>query len=609
MAVNKTLKLTVPSLVLVSLLFWFMSCSRNETPSPAPDKTAVGKEVRDQGSSESGQEKKKKIKYWVAPMDPTYIRDKPGKSPMGMDLIPVYEGEEQEPEKGTVKIDPVTVQNMGVRTEKVERRPLSVKVRTVGYVTYDEERVKHINTKITGWVEKLFVNTTGEEIQKGQQLLSIYSPELVATQEEYLQALKYGREVSGSGYAEVKGGADSLIEASRKRLLLMDIDSSQIKALEERGEVQKSMVLSSPAQGIVTKKNVVEGMKIDPGMELYSIADLSQVWIIASVYEYELPFLKLGQEAEITLPYEPGTRYAGKVTFIYPYLSAKTRTAQVRMEFKNPGLKLKPDMYADVVIKTGTGGKVLLVPTEAVIRTGTRNVVVKSLGGGKFLPSEVTVGPENEGFIQVLSGLAEGEEIVTSGQFLIDSESNLREAINKMLEAKKAASNEKAETAPSGGKDGDMATEAPVPKMDVHVNTDQKEIMSKTIDTYLKIHTALAAERTDGVKREAQDMSALLKKLESSDPDKKLKVITDPVNKSLAGLNSGNLQAEREAFKGLSRTLVGYIKGPGREYALSSGIKIYYCPMTKERWLQKGTELQNPYLGKDMLICGSEEKY
>jgi RND family efflux transporter MFP subunit len=355
-----------------------------------------------------------------------------------MDLVPVYEDEEEESDKGAIKIDPVMVQNIGVRTTKVSRGPLHATIRIEGHVTYDEKRVKHIHTKVSGWVERLFVDTTGEEVHKGQELLTIYSPELMATQEEYLQALKYREKTSSSRFAEVVRGGGTLIEATRERLLLMDIDPEQIKALEKRAEVQKNMLLRSPTSGIVIKKHVLDGMKVNPGMELYTIADLSRVWVLASVYEYEVPFLKVGQEAEMSLPYEPGAKYKGRITFIYPYLSARTRTVQVRMEFKNPGLKLKPDMYADVVIKTKMSDDAILVPSEAVIRTGSRNVVITALGRGKFLPKEVTLGPEGGEFVQIISGLNEGETVVTSGQFLIDSESNLREAINKMLEAKKA---------------------------------------------------------------------------------------------------------------------------------------------------------------------------
>jgi multidrug efflux pump subunit AcrA (membrane-fusion protein) len=423
-------------LMLILLIILLVARQNNKNTDTHPADVTAGEDLRKHDADTAQpHEGKRKIKYWVAPMDPAYIRYKPGKSPMGMDLVPVYEDEGEELDEGAIRIDPVTVQNMGVRMTTVSKGPLHTKIRTIGNVTYDEELVEHIHTKVTGWIEKLFVKTTGEKIRKGQEIISIYSPELVATEEEYLQALKYREKVADSGFKDVVKGAETLLEATRKRLLLMDIDPGQIKALEERGEVRRKMILSSPTSGIVIKKHVFEGMKVDPGMELYTIADLSRVWVIASVYEYELPFLKVGQETIMSLPYEPGATYKGRVTFIYPYLSPKTRTVQVRMEFDNPDLKLKPDMYADVVITTEVSDNALLVPSEAVLKTGYRNIVIAYLGDGKFLPKEVELGPEGEGLIQVLSGLRESETIVTSGQFLIDSESNLREAINKMLEA------------------------------------------------------------------------------------------------------------------------------------------------------------------------------
>ena len=240
-----------------------------------------------------------------------------------------------------IKIDPVTVQNLGVRTAKVSRGPLTAVIRTVGRVTYDEERIEHIHTKVSGWVENLYVNTTGEQVRKGQKLLSIYSPELVATQEEYLQALQYKKATSGSEFSDVKSGANTLIGATRRRLLFMDIDPAQINALERNGKVQKTMVLRSPSSGIVIDKKVLEGMMVTPGTELYTVANISTVWVMGSVYEYELPFIRKGQEANITLPYDPGITYRGKIAFIYPYLSPDTRTVQVRMVFKNPGIHIK----------------------------------------------------------------------------------------------------------------------------------------------------------------------------------------------------------------------------------------------------------------------------
>ncbi|MEC4685570.1 MAG: efflux RND transporter periplasmic adaptor subunit [Nitrospirota bacterium] len=625
--------------VLVLLLFagilWF-ALSGDGNPASTSSGVTAG-----EGSEGGSSKAERKIKYWQAPMDPTYISDKPGKSPMGMELIPVYEDEAEDEVEGVIRIDPVTVQNMGVRTKKVTKRPFFTTIRTVGYITYDEELVKDVNTKISGWVEKLYVDTTGEDVNEGQKLLSIYSPELVATQEEYLQALRYKEKTSDSAFVNVVKGADTLLESTRKRLLLMDIEPAQVRALEERGEVQKSMLLHSPATGTVIKKPVFEGMRVNPGMKLYTIADLSRVWVMVSFYEYELPFLKLGQEAEMSLPYEPGVTYKGRITFIYPYLSKKTRTVQVRMEFENPGLKLKPDMYADVVLKSKISPDAILVPSEAVIRTGVRNIVITSLGGGKFLPKEVRLGAEAEGFVQVLSGLKEGDIAVVSGQFLIDSESNLREAINKMLSAKKASQkmdmdmDMKKEDAEPGAKKEDGVSKKASQKMDMdmkkedtgpetqkegaeskkgamlhpEMSSEQKKLMAEVIDDYSVIHSALVEESPAAVAEGARSLSGTVDRIKALDPDGNLEKITRPVEVSIEGLLSGDIVKARGSFAALSKTMATYVRGAGRTSALSAGIKLYFCPMKEAFWLQKAADVQNPYLGKDMLACGNEEKY
>jgi RND family efflux transporter MFP subunit len=606
MSAKKTIKLAVVLLAIALLIFWLGTL--------VPRKSGVqeaSKKVEAQGKA--GQ-KQRKIKYWRAPMDPNYIRDKPGKSPMGMDLIPVYEGEDEGADKNIITIDPVTVQNLGVRTARVSRGPLTAVIRIVGRVAYDEERIRHIHTKVSGWVEHLYVNTTGEQVRKGQKLLSIYSPELVATQEEYLQALQYKKETSGSQFSDVKSGADTLIEATRRRLLFMDIDPSQINALERSGEIQKTMVLRSPSSGIVIDKNILEGMKVAPGTELYTVANISTVWVMGSVYEYELSFIRKGQEAVITLPYEPGITYRGKIAFIYPYLSPETRTVQVRMVFENRGLRLKPDMYADVMIRSKVAGNALIVPSEAVIRTGTRSIVIVALGEGKFLPKEVVLGPEGQDAIQVKSGLSEGDTVVTSGQFLIDSESNLREAISKMMEAQKPAQ------APTRARSEVPEVPAPktaesatsgenVPEMKLSLNNEQKALMAKMTDAYVRMHKAIVTESLAGVRAQASIIEDLVGRLKSSDQGGELKAITGPIEKSLGGLLNGDIGKTRDSFVLLSRTMVGYIKGTGRNEGLSSGIKIFFCPMKKEPWLQKDKKIENPYLGKSMLSCGNEVKY
>jgi len=372
----------------------------------------------------------RKILYWKGPMNASYISDKPGKSPMGMDLVPVYEGEEDNLAPGVVKIDPVTIQNIGVRTAEVERRRLEKRVRTVGTVTYDEKRVYHIDTKIDGWVEKLYFNYTGQKVKKGDMLLEFYSPKLISAEEEFLLAKKMADKMK-----EVR--RTSLVELSRRRLQLWDVPPHQIKELEETGVVKRTLHIASPVTGIIVKKPVVEGMYVKPGQMLYTIADISVVWVYADIYEYELPWIKLGQSADMTLASYPGQVFHGKVSFIYPFVDPKTRTIRVRVEFKNPGYKLKPDMYADIALKSVIGRNAVAVPKEAVLLSGKRSLVVIALGDGKFRPRDVVLGAETENYYEVRSGLKVGETVVTSAQFLIDSESSLKEAVSKMLEAKK----------------------------------------------------------------------------------------------------------------------------------------------------------------------------
>ena len=593
MSVKKTIKYVSIILVLLIAAIWFISPGgkKKETPVATAMKEAVG------GKSKT----ERKIKYWVAPMNPSYISSMPGKSPMGMDLVPVYEGESEE---GVVKIDPATIQNIGVKTTKVKRGPLIATVRTVGQVTYNEALVQHIHTKVSGWVEDLFVNTTGAEVQKGENLLSIYSPDLVATQQEYLQALRYERQTSGSTFKDVASGGRALVDATRRRLLYMDIDPAQIMALEKRGTIQKAMTLRSPTHGIVIDKKVLAGMKVTPGMELYTIADISNIWVLGYIYEYELPFIRTGQEAEITLPYEPGVVYKGHISFIYPYLSAATRTVQIRIDLKNPKFRLKPEMYVNVMITTKVGEDVLQVPDNAVIRTGTKNVVIIALGGGRFIPRDVVLGAEGQGVVEIKSGLTDGENVVTSAQFLIDSESNLKEALNRMTAAREASvAKEAPKAAPVEVKEAQKeAPQAGPPE-------SQKRLMSDVTDAYMKIHSALVDESPEGVKTYAESLSEAEEKLKTENAKGALKEVVETIDRALPGLLSGDIGQAKASFAILSSAMVKYVQGPGRQEAHAQGIKIFYCPMRRESWLQTGSSVQNPFSGEDMLVCGSEIKY
>ncbi|MCO6438629.1 MAG: efflux RND transporter periplasmic adaptor subunit [Phycisphaerae bacterium] len=397
--------------------------------------------------------KERKVLYWRAPMDPNYISEKPGKSPMGMDLVPVYADEEESGSAHTIRIDPVTTQNMGIRTATVKRGPLIKTIRTVGRIDYNEPLVTFVDTKFNGWIEKLGVDETGQHVERGQLLFSVYSPELYAAQQEYLSAVQTLPRLEASTFAPAREEAVKMVEAALTKLKYLDVSDEQVETLRATGKIEKTLAIHSPASGIVTEKMALEGMYIKPGMRLYTIADLSRVWVYVDVYEYQLPWISVGQNATMTLPYVPGEGFVGKVVYIYPYLEPQTRVIKVRLEFENADMQLKPGMYANIRLESELQRDAILVPRESYIDSGTRQVAFVDLGGGKFAPRDVQVGVEAEdGMVEVLYGLDEGEIVVTSGQFMLDAESKLKEAVAKMMEAERAKTTKRAPE--SGGHAG-----------------------------------------------------------------------------------------------------------------------------------------------------------
>lgn len=331
----------------------------------------------------------------------------------------------------TVTVTSERQQISGVRFGKVEYRDLERVIRTVGRMDFDEKKISTVNPKIGGWIEELYVDYTGKMVRKGQPLLSIYSPELVSAQEEVLLALKAKKILGASPISDVAEGGDRLLQGARRRLLLWDITPQQLENLEKTGEIKKNMVLYSPVDGFVMEKMAFRGMSIMPGTTLYKIGDLSSIWVIADIYEYELPFVKIGDKAQITLAYFPGESFEGTATYIYPSIDPKTRTAKVRFDLPNPEFKFKPDMWANVEMKIPLGHK-LVVPEDAVMDSGTMQMVFIDRGQGQFESRHVTVGSKVSGYYEVLSGLEPGEKVVTSANFLIDSESKLSGAMGGM---------------------------------------------------------------------------------------------------------------------------------------------------------------------------------
>lgn len=407
--------------------------------SPSPAKDSMGMDYTPVYAEKKVASSEKKILFYRNAMNPSVTSPTPAKDSMGMDYEPVYaDGDSSTDDPpGTVKIDRVMVQNIGVRTVLAKKTSLSRIVRAVGRVDYNEERMARLHPKTDGWIEELFIDKTGEKVKKDTILLSIYSPKLVSTQQEYLLALNNFKALEKSKIADVKTGAENLLASSLERLRLLDVPAHQIKELEESRKIKKALHIHSTVAGIVTKIGARKGQYVTPKTELYMIADLSKVWVYADIYEYELPWIKIGDVVEMTLRAVPGTIFQGHLAYIYPYAEAKTRSIKVRIIFDNKKLLLKPEMFADVAIHADTRKNIVVIPSEAVVRSGKTTQVFVVTSPGKFEPREVRLGLESDGKVEVLSGVKAKEEVVTSAQFLIDSESKLNEATAKMLEGMK----------------------------------------------------------------------------------------------------------------------------------------------------------------------------
>lgn len=420
------------------VLYWYDAMSPQQhydKPGKAPDGMDLVPKYADEDIPASGGQPgphEKKVLYWYAPMNPQYHSDRPGKSPMGMDLLPKYAGDgETKMAPGTVKLSPERQQLIGVRTATVERERLTRTLRTTGTLTADETKIAHVHVKVKGWIEKVYVDFVGQLVKKGQPIFTVYSPDLVATEQEYLIALRGENELGKAPYREISEGAQSLLSATRDRLRLWDINDAQIEQLEKTKKVERTLTFYSPVTGFVTDRKAFPNTSVNPDTELYTVADLSSVWVNADVYEYEALYVHLGQRATMRLSYSQGKSYTGQVTYVYPTVDPQTRTVKVRLEFPNPNFDLKPQMFADVELNLDYGTKVL-VPAEAVLDSGSRQTVFVAKGDGYFEPRDIKVGPRVDGKLVVLSGLKPGETIVTSGNFLVDSESRLNAATGDM---------------------------------------------------------------------------------------------------------------------------------------------------------------------------------
>ncbi len=542
-------------------------------------------------TDEAGQ-----VQYYTCGMHPWVILPKPGDCPIcRMELTPI------DPAKftGEITIDPVVVQNMGVRVEPVVTGPLTKTIRAVGTVDYNERAVRDVNIKVSGWIEKLHVDFVGAKVRAGDPLFELYSPQLFAAQEEYLLAWRNRGQVPG---------AATLLEAARTRLAYFDITDEQIDELQHRGVPGKTMTIRSPHTGVVIAKHANEGMKVDPGMQTFRIADLSTVWVLVTLYEYQLPYLEAGMEAVMSLPYIPGQSIEGEVIYIYPYLDKKTREVQVRLEFENTGGLLKPGMFANVQLSNTLAAEKTLAPRSAVIDTGERQVAFVSLGGGKFEPRDVRLGIETGGgMVEIISGLKPGEMVVTSGQFLIDSEAKIREALGKMVRGGLAS--EQQVTAELAGTSAMDKLPEPV---ELKINA--------ALEHYLAIADTLSADRVEGLGDHADKLAAALDELVKLDVPAAPHFWHEHQNDlataragALKLIDTADLEEARLHFAGLSAAFESLLMATGIPPSFDREVQVLHCPMYRRGqggtiWLQTAGDVRNPYMGSKMLECFDERK-
>lgn len=384
----------------------------------------INKNIPEKGAVDVVEKAEREIAYWVAPMDANFRRDEPGNSPMGMALVPVYEGAASgEDDENAVRLSPSVINNLGVRTAKVKKSTFRTQVQTVGYVDYDESKITHIHLRADGWIEKQYVNSVGERVKKGDLLFEVYAPTLVNAQGDYINALGTGR--------------GDIISASKERLSALGIPDDLIEEIKETKKISQYVKIYAPQDGIISTLDIAEGMFVTPKMTIISLADLSSVWLLVDVFEAQAGEIIEGLPAQVSLSYEPAKIWNGKITYIYPQIEVKTRTLKVRLEFENKDETLKPGMYAAVTIFGKEKPETLNIAREALIRTGKSERVILALDGGRFQPAAVKAGTESGGRIEILEGLTEGEEIVISAQFLIDSEASFTGSVLRMSPAQK----------------------------------------------------------------------------------------------------------------------------------------------------------------------------
>lgn len=531
----------------------------------------------------------KKLKFYKSTMDPMQISDKPGKDSMGMEMVPVYE-ESRATSENAIQIEAATIQQMNLKTAPVTRGPVRREIRTVGTIAYNEEGLRDITTKYEGWIEKLFVNATWTKVKAGDPLFEIYSPDLYNAQLNYLVALRSEGKQEGP-----------LARAAVGRLKLFDVPAEFIAELGRANEPRRTVVFRAPADGVVIEKMAVVGQMIKAGERIYRMADLSSVWALAQIYEHDLPFVQQGQDASVRVTYGPERVIEGKVELLLPQVEEQTRAVTARIVLPNPEGWLRPGMFVDVRFTAQLADSAVLVPDVAVLRSGERNTVFVAKEGGSFEPREVKLGARTaDNRYEVLAGLAEGDRVVTSGQFMLDSESQLREGIQKMMKATEGPSTAAAGAAPQtemqNSKTPGASEAAPAPALLTPLAFAVSDAAER-----------LAADDLAGYQQQLPKMRKALEDFLSGNPN----AAKGPLAKFKDALpEHSNLKAAREDFAKFSTAVTDLALANNLQQ--TAKLHAFECPMApavgKGRWMQRTAELKNPFFGRAMLTCGQELK-
>lgn len=532
---------------------------------------------------------------WTCSMHPQVVRDAPGRCPIcHMELIPARTGAgggaTQSPQgsgtDGSIAIDADTVQKMGVRTATITEGPVTRTVRALGSLEEAQPNIHDINLRVSGWVKQVYVTSEGQHIEAGSPLFDLYSPELNLAIEELIAAHK------------TQNADASLFEAAARRLELLGLDKAQIDSLARLERAPEAVTFRSPISGHVTEKPIVDGVAVKAGDRILRLVDHTVLWIEARVFERDLPYIKLGARATATVASRPRNVYAGEIVFIHPHVDMNTRAGTVRMEVKNAGLALKPGMYATVQVQTQVEERAVLAPREAVLDSGESQVAIVALGEGRFEPRPVKMGlSSDDGMVQIVSGLAAGDEVVTSGQFLIDSESRLREALRR-FESQGMGT----DRAGSGGATGSSSQTAPTPP------AKPVPSMDAVMRAYLDIADTLGAEQKVATAVPMDSLISAAAQLKTQTAGSALEKHATTLSALANSMKKQDIESQRKSFKALSEAMITLAEAAPPSNAVGDSLYVMECPMFPGRWIQRKEDLANPFYATDMKECGSHVK-